>query len=228
MSDNKELVAIVGASSSVSLCLRDIFIDRGYAVKCFSRSASESTKVNPAEYKEEDIKKIVEAEAEFYIFNLGLLLPKNLRAQDKSEIEASLYVNMIFPIRCIEEILCSNKSAQILIVGSESGKKGSYDTTYFLAKASLRAYVRERKINYPGQRLILLSPSTIGDAGMTTRREDQERLAGYKLNHPKCRFLTSLEVASIICSILLDTSDYLTNVEVELNGGKFARMAINV
>ena len=40
------------------------------------------------------------------------------------------------------------RNARIIIMGSESGRKGSFDTTYFISKAMLRSYVRQRFLNY--------------------------------------------------------------------------------
>ena len=49
-------------------------------------------------------------------------------------------------------------------------------------------------------------------------------VAEYENQHPKKRFLSMKELAQIISAIInLDTT-YLTNTEIEFNGGKFSRM----
>ena len=92
--------------------------------------------------------------------------------------------------------------------------------TYALSKSTLKTYVLNKRL-LPFQQLLLLSPSTIDDLGMTTRRNDHERLETYKLNHPKKRFLKSKELAELILN-LYRSSIYLSNTEIEVNGGKFA------
>ena len=37
--------------------------------------------------------------------------------------------------------------------------------------------------------ILLISPSTIEDFGMTERREDKDRLSTYRQNHPKKDFV---------------------------------------
>ena len=159
-----------------------------------------------------------------YVINIGLLNNKNIIDYSEEEAWESINVNCIGIIRLSEYILRNNPSARIIIIGSESGKKGSFDTLYFLAKSALNAYVKERYLNSPKQQLLIISPSTINDGGMTVRRKDKKRLEQYKLNHPKKRFLRMRELADIVSSILEMESSYLTNTEIELNGGKFSRM----
>jgi NAD(P)-dependent dehydrogenase (short-subunit alcohol dehydrogenase family) len=123
-----------------------------------------------------------------------------------------------------EYILNNNTGARIVIIGSESGKKGSFDTVYFLSKCALRGYVRERKVG-ENQQIVLISPSTIEDSRMTQNRKDLDRLNSYKSSHPKKRFLYMEEIAKLLASLLLEQTSYITNCEIEINGGKFARMS---
>ena len=108
------------------------------------------------------------------------------------------------------------------MIGSESGFKGSFDMSYALSKCSLSVYVRNRRLS-ENQQLLLINPSTIGDLGMTVRRKDVERLNSYMRQHPKKRFLDSQELSKII-SNLFASSIYLTNTEININGGKFASL----
>ena len=58
---------------------------------------------------------------------------------------------------------------------------------------------------------------------MTTRRSDIENLQKYEKNHPKKRFLNSLEIFDIF-NYLISSPKYLTNTEIEINRGKFSLM----
>lgn len=216
-------VLIIGSSSKISQVLQQQLTAAGQQVILAGRQGPDrvfdADKATP-----EAIQTTIAGDFDAYVINTGVLYSKSLSEQSIAEMESSVHVNMLSTVRLCEAILQQNKQATVLIVGSESGLKGSYDTSYFLTKAAIRAYVRERALTSPQQRLVLLSPSTISDAGMTARRQDTERLAQYQAQHPKQRFLTSAEVAKVIADLLSDTYDYLSNTEIELNGGKFARM----
>ncbi|WP_295900297.1 SDR family oxidoreductase [uncultured Vibrio sp.] len=215
-------VAIFGASSRLSIELMNRLSELD--VTSYGRSAGDVF------FDAEDIsllamEKLFKSRQDVYIFNLGLLQGVRILDQTTDDMYKSLCVNALFSIKSCEYILKHNPNARIFIIGSESGKKGSYDTSYFLAKSMLRAYVKERKLSSPNQQLLLISPSTIEDGKMTTDRTDIELLSNYKEAHPKKRFLSSEEVSNFIYDIITNESTYLCNTEIELNGGKFARMA---
>lgn len=158
------------------------------------------------------------------IINVGSLLNKNLMEQEISEQVGSLRINLLSIVNISECVLNTNNKAKICIIGSESATKGSYDTSYFLSKAALEKYICEKRLKSPAQRIFGVAPSTIVDAGMTTRRDDSETLARYLSEHPKSKFLTCDEVADIILELFSAKFDYYTNDVLQLNGGKFARM----
>ncbi|MEZ9768954.1 hypothetical protein AB4402_11005 [Vibrio breoganii] len=219
-------LAIIGGTSNLSDAIINELNNSFVTITIYSRSVlneGSSVKFDAKDLSCNNIKTCFKENHDVYIFNLGLLYSKRILEQTQEEIFESLSVNALFIIKSCEYILSNNSSARIFIIGSESGKKGSFDTTYFLSKSMLRSFVKERYLNYPMQQLILISPSTIEDASMTINRSDLERLKGYKELHPKKRFLNCSEIAMLI-SKLIDSTIYLTNCEVELNGGKFARM----
>jgi len=157
-----------------------------------------------------------------YVLNIAKLNPKNITEYSLNEAIESINLNCLSVVRIAEEILNINSRAQIIIMGSESGKKGSYDTCYFLAKAALNKYVEERRVGV-NQRLIVLSPCTIQDSMMTESRTDKDLLEKYKNKHPKLRFLNMEEVALCIKQIF-SMSIFVTNQIISVDGGKFARM----
>lgn len=154
-----------------------------------------------------------------YLIITGFLQPKKILEQSMDEINKSFLINSAGPVMTSETILERDEKARIFILGSESGKKGSYDMTYALSKSTLRMYTKTRRVK-SCQQLILLSPSTIEDMGMTVRRTDRERLEKYKAEHPKKRFLNTNEIAEIVDK-LYQCTNYITNIEIEINGGKF-------
>ncbi|WP_038176151.1 SDR family oxidoreductase [Vibrio pacinii] len=214
---------IVGSSSFLSEEITRKF-NNDFEVFNFGRGKLNDKIIDVLDLSSDNIFKIFEDDFDFYVFNLGHLLNKNIVNQTEQEIISSIKINSLFSIKSSEYILSTNDRARIIIIGSESGKKGSYDTSYFISKSILRSYVKERFLYSQNQQLILISPSTIEDSAMTMSRIDTERLNTYRNNHPKKRFLSNSEVVDVIYDLLSKESTYLTNIEIEINGGKFARM----
>ena len=167
---------------------------------------------------------VVPDNCDFYLISLGILYPKRILQQSYSERTLSINVNLLAPVLISEMLLKKNKKARIVIIGSESGSKGSFDTTYFLSKAALVSYVRERKVSHAEQSLNLISPSTISDSSMTKNRNDLMELTKTFKFLPKKRALYSSEVANIIVFLINGGDSYISNEEIAVNGGKFARM----
>ncbi len=211
MSD--KIVTVFGSSSTLTGELQKIF-----KTKCYGRSEGF------------DLGKVFESgylcsfmhESSKFIINIGLLRSKQILNCTRYEAEESMYVNCLAVIRMCEEILDRIEDAEIVIIGSESGTKGSFDTCYFLANAAINSYVRERKVSKL-QRLLVVAPSTIEDSNMTKARTDLDRLEIYRTQHPKGRFLRMSELAELI-ALVFDSSVYFTNDVIEFNGGKLARM----
>lgn len=157
-----------------------------------------------------------------YVINIAKLNPTSMSEYSKKGATESLYINCIALIRIAEEILNTYEDSEIVIIGSESGQKGSYDMCYFLGKSAIESYVRERRVG-PKQRLIAIAPSTIEDSNMTKARTDQDRLNQYRIEHPRGRFLSMKELAHTIEQVF-ESTIYLTNQTIQLNGGKFSRM----
>lgn len=133
-------------------------------------------------------------------------------------------INLISTINICELALRFNKKVRILLMGSESGIKGSHDIIYALCKTSLHKYVEERKVLFKDQQLICIAPSTIIDADMTLMRKDQKNVKKSINLNPKRRGLKSKEIANVIYNLMFNLTDYITNTVININGGKFSRM----
>lgn len=216
-------VSIYGASSEISKnIIYALEVDSSIILDVWGRK--EEKYFDATQISIEEIERVISIDSDYYLFNLGVLYPKRINEQTDNEIYNSVCVNLLYVVRAVEFILEKNKKAKIFIIGSESGKKGSYDTTYFLCKSAMKKYVEEKRIKSKYQQLVLFSPSTIEDAGMTIRRTDTDNVERIKNGHPKKRFLKSKEVSDVILSFFEPSFEYITNTEIEINGGKFARM----
>jgi NAD(P)-dependent dehydrogenase (short-subunit alcohol dehydrogenase family) len=151
----------------------------------------------------------------------GLLQPRTLLQQTAANAAESLAVNLLSTVRLIEHALAINPAARIVVVGSESGYKGSFDDSYALSKAAINAYVRWRSLPHQSQQLVCLAPSMIIDAGMTTRRSDLDVVRQRAATHPKGRLLTAAEVAETAFYLLFQDGGYISNTVISMDGGKF-------
>jgi hypothetical protein len=142
----------------------------------------------------------------------------------QSEITKQININFLSIIKICELALNYNKKVKIIVLGSESGIKGSYDIVYGLMKFSIHKYVEERKIQYSKQQLVCISPSTIIDTKMTLSRKDQKNVLMSILKNPKKRGIKSIEIANLIYTIFYNITDYMTNTVIRVDGGKFSRM----
>ena len=161
--------------------------------------------------------------------NKILLLQSVLASQDflkrtEKEIINQININLISVIKICEIALRYNKKVKIIILGSESGIKGSYDIIYGLMKSAIHKYVEERRIKYPKQQLVCIAPSTIIDTKMTLKRNDKKNVIKSIKENPKKRGLRAKEIANLIYNIFYFNTDYITNTVIRVDGGKFSRM----
>ena len=218
-------VLIIGSSSKVSVELSEILISEGHRCTLAGREGPDII-FDSSNLAPEAISSLLVHDYDFYVINSGLLTAQNFLTQPKIQLLNSVTINLLAPVYIAESILTKKAAAKVFIIGSESGRKGSFDITYFLCKAAIRAYVRQRYLNEQNQQLLLFSPATIEDAGMSTRRSDPERIAEYRQMHPKKRLLESREMAAVLRKFMSKDFSYISNVEIEINGGKFARMRV--
>lgn len=154
-----------------------------------------------------------------YLFAQGYLAGRSRQEISREEAMRTYLVNLHQITEDIDRIVENNPRARIVVIGSESAFSGSYDETYADAKRQLSAYVERKRLTNPRQQLVCVAPSIIADAGMTTRRPDQARLAERASMHPKRRFLSAAEVARVVYYALYQDSGYLSGTTIRLHGG---------
>jgi len=157
-------------------------------------------------------------DASHYLFCQGLLRPKRMQDQTEAERIEGFEVNLDSIVRACDAVLATNENARICIIGSESAYKGSFDDVYAVSKMLIHSYVERRKLA-PEQQIVAISPGIIEDAGMTTRRTDQDRLDFRRAMHPMGRFLKAREVAELAHHLLFH-QPYIRNTVIRMNGGQ--------
>ena len=135
--------------------------------------------------------------ANHFVLAAGVLWQRQTAEQTAGEIATSLAVNMVNVVRLCESILATKPDARIVVIGSESASKGSFDQTYAVAKAGVHAYCRWRQV-LPTQLLVCLAPPIISDSGMTKKRHDYPAVL-FQRKH-----VTAAQVAKSVRSLLYD------------------------
>lgn len=148
----------------------------------------------------------------------GFLAGKSLSEINSADEETTWRVNYSAVAKYVDGFLAEHEAGRVVVIGSDSGFAGSYDTSYAGAKAALHLYVETRQLR-PRQQLVAIAPSIIADAGMTIRRHDLATLKRRESEHPKKRLCTSREVASLAAWLLGPDGEYVSSTVVRMNGG---------
>jgi NAD(P)-dependent dehydrogenase (short-subunit alcohol dehydrogenase family) len=215
---------VTGGSSPIVAKIRQRVMarDPGVTIRSLGRGAHHDVRVDFSDLASVDAVRPEVVAADRILLGHGLLRPKAFLEQTGAELAEGLSVNLTSVVRLAEHALTANPDVRVAIIGSESGRKGSFDTTYALAKAGLHAYVRQRRLGHPGQQLVCVSPSMVADGRMTLERRDQDRVRQVAMASPKKRLVLADEVARLIYFALFEDDGYLCNTVIELDGGKFA------
>ncbi len=214
--DNEESIIFVGTSSLITKNLINkysgaILIDRTH--KFFN---------NPKGF----VRSLEEEKRYAVVYSSAVIRDKLMADQSDDMISESFKINCYRFVQLIELMNAKKMDFKAIYISSESAKKGSYDTSYWLSKVAVESFIREIRLKNPKSSIVGIAPSTIRDGAMTIARKDRDRLLEYKKSHPKVRFLNSSEVEATILWCLESAPDYFTNTILEINGGKFSRRKI--
>ena len=183
-----EKILIIGKNSKIA----EEFIKMLDNQKIFSPSKLEWNMKN-LNFKNSQIKNIKNSNKILLLHSI--ISSKFFLKRKQSDIIKQININLLSVIKICEIALMYNKKVRIIVLGSESGIKGSYDLIYGLMKSSLHKYVQERRIKFPNQQLVCISPSTIIDSDMTLKIKDKKNVKkSINLNQKK-RGIKSVEIA---------------------------------
>jgi hypothetical protein len=175
-----------------------------------------------SDFKKSQIKEIINSDK--ILLLQSTISSKDFLKRHHQDIVDQFTINFLSVVKICEIALNNNKNVRIIILGSESGVKGSFDIIYGLMKSAIHKYVEERRIKFPKQQLVCVAPSTIIDANMTLNRKDKHNVKSSILKNPKKRGLKSSEIANLLYDIFYKHTDYISNTVIRVDGGKFARM----
>ena len=204
-------VLLVGASSSFGPELARLFLQAGDAVLATTRSGGAGHLPAGVTVAALDLTQAASLDGlaaqdvprfgvlDVVIFMAGLLPGKPLAAYDDALQQAVMDINFTGQAALLRRLLpCLSHGAQVWMVSSISGERGSFDPVYAASKAALIGLVKSLATWLaPGVRTNALAPALIAGSRM---HDDMapERREHHRSATPTGRLTTPQEVAAVL------------------------------
>ena len=225
-------VLVVGASASFGCDLVTRFVAQGAQVLATTRSGRLTDA--PAEVRVEALD-LLDSESldrladsvvpsfgglDVAVFLAGILPGKSLAAYEDALMDDVMRSNFTAQAALLRRLLPQfNHGAQVWMLSSISGDRGSFDPVYAASKAALVAFVKSLATWLaPALRVNVLAPALIQDSPMFAAMTP-ERRAHHLANTPTGRLTTPAEIAAVIVNLCEPAWANLNGQVIRLNGG---------
>jgi NAD(P)-dependent dehydrogenase (short-subunit alcohol dehydrogenase family) len=138
-------------------------------------------------------------------------------------MEEIINVNLLSAMVAVSRLKKNLKpNATIVLFGSQSGFKGSFDDGYAITKGAIHALTRTVSLKLaPGNRIVAIAPGIVTDSRMTQDRRDDlalvtQQVPMQRLGHPR-------ELAAITYFVLSDCCALMTGCTIDVNGANYLR-----
>lgn len=225
-------VLVIGASASLGPCLVEGFSALGDQVLATTRSgvltgARDAVRVEPLDLLDPaSLDRLVGfvlpsfGALDVAVFLAGTLPGKSLAAYDDTLMHQVMSSNFTAQAALLRRLLPHfNPGAQVWMMSSVSGDRGSFDPIYAASKAALVAFVKSLATWLaPGLRVNALAPALIDGSAMF------EAMAPERRNHhlastPTGRLSTPAELAGVIVNLCEPVWANLNGQVIRINGG---------
>lgn len=160
----------------------------------------------------------IRIDCDHYFIATGFLAGKSLTDISDADAARTFKVNFFDVAELCDRIIEANDRARIVVMGSMSGIRGSYDLSYAGSKAALHLYVETKRLRTADQFLCAVAPHIVADAGMTQRRTDLDTLKARGEATRLGRWITAREVAEVVRWALYEATNYSSNTVVRIPG----------
>ena len=154
----------------------------------------------------------------------GVLPGKNYQEYTPALLEQVFHVNTLAPMLILQAIDGSlREGACVVLLGSVSAQKGSYDDGYAASKAAIHGLVRSLSPKLaPTRRIVAIAP------GMTAHTRMTDELVEGRFEHnlqtiPLRRASQPQEIAALVDFVLSDACASMTGCTLDINGGQYMR-----
>lgn len=227
----KKTFLISGISSGIGKAFSTLASNKGFDLIPIVRSQEQAK--GYAKYIVLDYSQPEAAEASFSNFkdkidafiNFASLLPgKSFKEYDAQMLQELMSINVITPTlicKAIEKNL-KDQSA-IILFGSVSAQKGSYDDGYAASKGAVHSLVKSLALKFaPKTRVVGIAPAMTNNTRMT------EELVPGRFEHnlktiPLQKAGEPENIAELACFLTTENCQFMTGCMIDVNGGQYLR-----
>ncbi|MGL1922394.1 MAG: SDR family oxidoreductase [Hyphomicrobiales bacterium] len=228
-------ILLSGATSGIGLAIYERLISLGNNVVVVMRDTSNLNVFSKPPYRvlKADFAKPISIEQAFEGFSTpihalinvcGVLHGNSYAESDANTLEELFNVNVISPILLLKySVPMLTKGSSVILFGSISGHKGSYDDGYAASKGAIHTLVRSMASKLaPNIRVNGIAPGMIQNTGMT------DSLVAGRFEHnlnliPTQKAGQPQDIAELVEFMLSDANQFMTGNIVDLNGGQYLR-----
>jgi 3-oxoacyl-[acyl-carrier protein] reductase len=156
------------------------------------------------------------------IFVAGILPGHSLEEYSGAEMNTVMSINFLGQAKCLKAVLpVLNTSAQILMISSISGERGSYDPIYAASKGAIIAFVKSLATWLPPKvRCLAIAPGTIEGSAMYQAMSPATRQAHLDRT-PLKELLAADDLALVILNLTMKHWAHANGTCIRLNGGAY-------
>ena len=232
--DNKKTILVSGATSGMGLKFVELIQQKGYSVITIVRNKSdiENTKIyeDIIEYDFSEPWNIDNAFSGFnqkidVFVNFAAILPGlSLFEQSYEGLKNLFDINVISPMLIVKKIQNKlNLDGSIILLGSISAQKGSFDDPYAATKGAIHTLVKSLALKFsPDIRVIGIAPGMINNTSMTCNLVEgqyKKTIARIPLEHAG----DPEDIAELILFLINKHSSFITGSIIDVNGGQYLR-----
>ena len=226
---------ITGATSGIGLSIYKELTHQGHKLIVILKNKARLADLpeKPLSTIEADFSNPEQVENAFKEFNTPLdgiinaagIIQGNSIYESTSETLTELFnINTISPMLMLKYTMPHlNKDAAIVIFGSISGHKGSYDDAYAASKGAIHSLVRSLSLKLaPNARVVGIAP------GMTENTRMTNNLAEGRFEHnmkliPMQRAGNPNDIAKLTTFVLSQEAQFMSGNIIDINGGQYLR-----
>ena len=232
--DNKKTILVSGATSGMGLKFVELIQQKGYSVITIVRNKSdiENIKIyeDIIEYDFSEPWNIDNAFSGFnqkidVFVNFAAILPGlSLFEQSYEGLKNLFDINVISPMLIVKKIQNKlNLDGSIILLGSISAQKGSFDDPYAATKGAIHTLVKSLALKFsPDIRVIGIAPGMINNTSMTCNLVEgqyKKTIARIPLEHAG----DPEDIAELILFLINKHSSFITGSIIDVNGGQYLR-----
>jgi 3-oxoacyl-[acyl-carrier protein] reductase len=229
----QKIFLVSGVSSGMGKAFAKFIQAKGHNLIALVRNKTSLVNFNCEQIIELDYAYPDRVEAAFHNFktkidcfvNFAAILPgKSYDEYDDKSLAELMNINVISPSLIIKSIVPHIKeNGSIILLGSVSAQKGSYDDAYAASKGAIHSLVKSLALKLAPQiRVVGLAPALCNNTRMT-----QELVPGrYQRNLETIPLKQAAEVediAQIAYFLSSDSSKFITGSMLDVNGGQYLR-----